>query len=149
MPVLTLSAKPLGRDDKKLVPRKKPKGFILSPSVRKGPWHKCNHSIAFFFFFFFSDCVLEGQTAVTWSAGFGETFKKEEEEGNKKKIIPFPKDHFCFYRETRKDGRKLWREGIQGRWKPASSAAVEIVLKSSSGFRQGCVIDYKCWNLFQ
>ena len=32
------------------------------------------------------DCVLEGQTAATWSAGFGETFKKEE--GNKKKSYP-------------------------------------------------------------
>ena len=77
------------------------------------------------------DRMPEGQTTAVWSAGFGGTFKKEEEEG---KHHTFPEGSFLVLLRDGKDVRKFCQEEMKGSWKPASLATVEIVLKSSHGF---------------
>lgn len=135
--VLAQLAKPLGRDDKKFVLRKT-EGLYFKTFCQERPLEQTQPL----------GCIPEGQTAVARSAGFsGKHFKKKEEKEEENK--PFVRDHFCFYRETGKDVRKFWWEGIKGDGIRPLQLLLKLLLNQAAAFRQGPVIDYKCWNLFQ
>lgn len=118
----------------------KPKGFILRPSVRKGLWNKFNHSTAF----------LKVKQRDMICRIWGKPLKTKM---RKRKNKPFLRGRFLFVFAAWQG--KIWEssggKGLkerQGTLPPPQWLSTPL-LNQAEVFRQGRIIDYKCWNLFQ